>query len=1056
MADLLLQLPVTLAGRYTIEREIGRGGMATVYLARDLRVDRKVAVKVFRPDVAAVLGHERFLREIQIASRLSHPNILPLYDSGEAEGFLYYVMPYVQGETLRDRLEREGQLPLDDALQVAREIAQALSYAHSSDVVHRDIKPENILLESGHAVVADFGIARAISAAAGDPVTSAGIVLGTPAYMSPEQASGNQRIDGRSDIYSLGCVLFEMLAGEPPFTGPSAQAISAKHLHEPPPSLRVTRPTLPVEVQAVVETALAKTPADRFTTASRMAEALTITPSRFVEYHRPRRRRHWAAILVVVLGALAVWKWFPPAPKLDRSLYLILPFGHREGASPQLLNGDLCESLLREALGSWQGLNVVDPLWVNDARQRRGGKTQFSLDEGLALARTRGAGVLLSGEVWQLGDTIHVRATTIDAAQGKTVREASILLPADLSEIGRRFRELADSLVVGTANIAESSGAGTGSRSLPALQAYTDGQVALRDWDLDAARRHFELAAELDPEYPQANLWVARVRDWAGDAGDDWRSYAAQAAALGAKMGARDAASAKALTATAEGRYGDACEEYRQLIARDSLDYTAWFGLGDCLSRDTIVVRDSVSPSGWRFRSGYHSAVQAYQHVLRALPSTHLAFRGPAFSRLTYLFFTEPYFWRTGSPLPPDTGMFGAFPSLLNDTLAFVPFPLPEVSKGRSGTLPATQGAAIARNQRVLLDVTTSWVKAFPNSGDAHEALAMALEAMGLLQSRSPSEPSALAEARRARVLSSTPGTRFRRGADEVRLNLKLGEFGEARRLTDSLLRDPPQLAATEAPLMAGLALLTGQVNRAAEIVRGSGLDNYLLTAEGTEVQAPPQVVEAARAFMVYASAGGPLDSLTALDRRVASLVRHYVRAGDFEATYRGALDFPRILAFPELGMGPTHRTKVGGNFLMEMQWSLARGDTATFRAQYEAVRAMQSQVRPNDVAMDAIFMEAWLILQLGDTTAAIDLLDASLNSLPSAQSVLLWQVPQVGALIQAMALRSDLAAAKRDSATAARWAQAVVDLWSSADSDFTPFMSRMKGQARGTPRAQH
>jgi len=254
---------------------------------------------------------------------------------------------------------------------------------------------------------------------------------------------------------------------------------------------------------------------------------------------------------------------------------------------------------------------------------------------------------------------------------------------------------------------------------------------------------------------------------------------------------------------------------------------------------------------------------------------------------------------------------------------------------------------------------------------------------------------------------------------------------------------------------LAGLALLTGQVNRAAEIVRSSGLDNSLLTAEGTQVQPPAQVVETARAFMVYASAGGPLDSLKALDRRVASLVRHYVRASDFEAAYRGALDFPRILAYPELGLGPTHRAKAGANFLMEMQWSLAHGDTAAFRTQYDAVRAMQSQVRPNDVAMDATFLEAWLVLQLADTAAAVDILDASLNSLPSAQSVLLWQVPQVGALVQAMVLRSDLAAAQGDSTAAARWAQAVVDLWSSADSDFAPLMSRMRGQARGTPALQ-
>src|SRR2546430_4284188 len=241
LADLLARVQAALAGRYTIERELGRGGMATVYLAQDRKHHRQVAIKVLKPELAAALGPERFLREIDTAARLTHPHILPLHDSGEAEGFLFYVMPYVEGESLRDRLSREKQLPLGDALQIAREVADALSYAHSRDVVHRDIKPENILLEAGHAVVSDFGIARAIRAAGGDELTTTGIAVGTPAYMSPEQASTDARIDGRADIYALGCVLYEMLAGRPPFRGSSAQAVRARHAHGSVPPLHPAR-----------------------------------------------------------------------------------------------------------------------------------------------------------------------------------------------------------------------------------------------------------------------------------------------------------------------------------------------------------------------------------------------------------------------------------------------------------------------------------------------------------------------------------------------------------------------------------------------------------------------------------------------------------------------------------------------------------------------------------------------------------------------------------------------------------------------------------------------
>ena len=274
MTNLLTQVQAALAGGYTIERELGRGGMATVYLARDLKHSRPVAIKVLAPELAAALGRERFLREIETAARLTHPHILPLHDSGEADGFLYYVMPYIEGESLRDRLNREGQLPIEDAVTITGEVATALSYAHSRDVVHRDVKPENILLSEGQAIVADFGIAGAIDAAGGGKLTRTGLVLGTPAYMSPEQGAGERALDGRSDVYSLGCLLYEMLAGEPPFTGPTAQAIIAKRFTDPVPSVRRLRETVSVPMDQAIVKALARAPADRFATPHQFAEAL--------------------------------------------------------------------------------------------------------------------------------------------------------------------------------------------------------------------------------------------------------------------------------------------------------------------------------------------------------------------------------------------------------------------------------------------------------------------------------------------------------------------------------------------------------------------------------------------------------------------------------------------------------------------------------------------------------------------------------------------------------------------------------------------------------------
>ena len=313
------RLGAALSGRYVIERELGRGGMATVYLARDLRHRRNVALKVLHPELSAVLGSERFLKEIELTANLQHPHVLPLFDSGEVEGLLYYVMPFVDGETLRRRLEREQQLPVAEAVRITCEVADALQYAHKHGVVHRDIKPENILLHDGRPLVADFGIALAVQQAGGNRMTQTGLSLGTPHYMAPEQATGERTVDHRADIYALGAVTYEMLAGEPPFTGPSAQAIIARMLTEDPPGLTAHRRSIPDQVEAAVLTALEKLPADRFASAADFAAALTADGARPLS--RPGARTssaapaRWRAValaataLAVAATGIALWNW---------------------------------------------------------------------------------------------------------------------------------------------------------------------------------------------------------------------------------------------------------------------------------------------------------------------------------------------------------------------------------------------------------------------------------------------------------------------------------------------------------------------------------------------------------------------------------------------------------------------------------------------------------------------------------------------------------------------------------------------------------------------------
>ena len=303
-------LTAAFSSSYTIERELGRGGMATVYLARDRKHDREVALKILRPELAEILGRERFLNEVRLTARLDHPHILTLIDSGETGGFLWYVVPYIRGETLRAKLERERQLGINDALAISRQVASALDYAHRQGIIHRDIKPENVLLHEGEAMLADFGIALAVRQAGGDRLTETGLSLGTPRYMSPEQATGDRQLDARSDIYSLGAVLYEMLAGEPPHTGPTAQAVIAKLMTERPTQLRIVRPEVPESVDAAVAKALAKTPADRFASAADFAAALqqSSPADRPPAVARPRRAV-WlglAALLLVAAVGFAI------------------------------------------------------------------------------------------------------------------------------------------------------------------------------------------------------------------------------------------------------------------------------------------------------------------------------------------------------------------------------------------------------------------------------------------------------------------------------------------------------------------------------------------------------------------------------------------------------------------------------------------------------------------------------------------------------------------------------------------------------------------------------
>jgi len=504
MAEILARLKAALADRYAIDRELGHGGTATVYLAQDLKHGRSVAVKVLRPELAAALGAERFLREIEIAARLTHPHILPLHDSGEAAGFLYYVMPFVQGESLRDRLHREPQLPIDEAVKIAREVATALSHAHSQDVVHRDIKPENILVSGGEAVVADFGIARAIVAAGAETLTDTGLAVGTPGYMSPEQATGAMQLDGRSDVYSLGCVLYEMLAGHPPFLGTTAQEILARHSLDAVPPLRTIRPELPEAVELAVRKALAKSPADRFATAAAFSEAMTqaSTPPSFAR-RAARPAVFVAAGVAAFVTGYALLTRPPSSSDEPGQSIAVLPFKNIGGDVNNEPFSDGMTDEITTALGKVEGLRVA----ARSAAFRFKGKNVVPEEIGRQLHVL----YVLDGGVRMGGNRRRVSAQLINVARGNEIwaeeydrdaRDRDVFVVQD--EI---TRAIVAALRVHLSGPASAALAEHATVSPEAHDLYLQGRYffARRDSaSLRKAQHYFERAIQKDSSYARA------------------------------------------------------------------------------------------------------------------------------------------------------------------------------------------------------------------------------------------------------------------------------------------------------------------------------------------------------------------------------------------------------------------------------------------------------------------------------------------------------------------------------------------------------------------------
>ncbi|MEZ4588199.1 MAG: protein kinase [Gemmatimonadales bacterium] len=585
------RVAAALADRYRIERELGQGGMATVYLAQDRKHRRQVAIKVLRPELAAALGGERFVREIETTAGLAHPHILALFDSGQAGELLYYVMPFVDGESLRDRLDREGQLPLEDAVRIAREIAEALGYAHGRGVIHRDIKPENVLLQGGHAIVADFGIAKAVTEAGGETLTRTGMAIGTPHYMSPEQATAGP-IDARSDLYALGAVLYEMLAGEPPYTGATGQAILAKGMMEPVPRVSVVRQTVSPGLERVVTKALAKSPADRFGSAAELIEGLrTSETAGPAEAHRGWSSRARAGAIALVAAAVAVGGYLlsregpaTDAPELALDRIAVAPFSVN-GASDLAYLGHGMVDLISAKLDGAGGLATVSPraiIAVVDGERIDVADTTA----GEQVARRLGAGRYVTGSVTEAGGRIQLTAFMHrTAAPGvepfRTVAEGRTESLFEL--IDSLARKLVNGVLPDSVARLEKL-ATTVETSLPALKEYLRGEQLIAAGQYRDGYEAYDRAIAQDTGFALAYYRKSLVSEWI-DA-EDVRSAADKAFERADRLSARDRSVLAALRMRRRGESSAAERAYRTHLHNWPDEVEALVQMGEILFHD--------------------------------------------------------------------------------------------------------------------------------------------------------------------------------------------------------------------------------------------------------------------------------------------------------------------------------------------------------------------------------------------------------------------------------------------------------------------------------------
>ena len=1020
MTGLRDRLQAALDDRYTVEEEIGQGGMALVFRARDRKHNRTVAVKVLRPELASSLGPERFLREIEIAAQLQHPHILPVYDSGQSDGLLYYVMPFVPGESLRDRLLRGDRVTADEALRVAREVANALDYAHRQGIVHRDIKPANILLSDGHAVVADFGIARALSASAQGGLTMAGMAVGTPTYMSPEQALGEQNLDGRTDIYALGCVLFEMLMGSPPFDGPTPQAVVAKTLAGGRPRLTSD----PHGVQPILERALAREPADRFATAAEFTQALDAVSSGVGYRFRGTRRRRGvlvtAATALTALTAVLLW---PRGFQVDgdpRQSLIIYPFENQTGDVSLSYLEEGAMNMLGLAVAQWNDLRVFDDERTASLLRRKNvdGAAALDFDRAQALAREARVGTLVLGDLHREGDSLAVEAKIHDVRSGE--RLATEIVRAGW---GTDPRPLLDRLA---ARILRISGAPAGerpdlvaqtTRSLEAYQAYLSGVGHLQHFRIESARVDLERAIALDSTFALAYVRLRDVVGWeaaTGGSPEERRSLINQAQRYSASLPPRLRSLIQYYAAYEAGQLNRAREIATGMIERDSTDVEAWYQLGEAHFHDQSQQfppppgRGNVGRGLRAFQRALaldSSYVLAYQHILDALNAC-----GGAANGVLCL---------------ADSAAYG----------------FPQNLAAAYGQAEVDRLKGEARTAQVA--TARGWVSVEPTLPRARQHLVQAL----------------IGEARWDEAKRETDELR-NQGAIEAAAGLEAimagnqGDYGEAgwwlsRGLAagdTSTVILLPSVQQTGPNLFAGAGRVTEAIRFSRTIFARIPLDS--LPGPGG-VQVPKDDLLTLVQAITWSQTRYPADSGTAAAHRWLDIVDRRT-AGDTTArrTAMAANGQAMLLAFlAERDTTVLHRVLpyVGDQAIIRAHMALERGDTADARRRAldatgaDPTGGTVDPAKVPDGAARSIWALGW-----GDLLGRLGQLEAALAAYAYADSAP-HPVAVPGALVQSWAERGALLQQLGRTQEAITQYQRFIDAWDRADPGLQPLVERAR-----------